>query len=81
MTYKNETRKLYSSNKLASHADKPEMKDEEITDEICRALKSQEYGLIVANLANADMVGHTGCWDSAIKAVEVDSCLGRIKGY
>ena len=55
------------------------MSADEVTDEVIRQIKSKKYGFIVINYANADMVGHTGILEAAIKAVEkVDECLGRL---
>ena len=51
----------------------------EVTDRLVAAIESGDYGAIVCNYANADMVGHTGDFDAAVQAVEtVDRCLGRI---
>ena len=51
----------------------------EVTDELVKAINSGEYDLLVVNYANGDMVGHTGVFDAAVKAVEaVDTCLGRV---
>lgn len=56
---------------------KPEMSAAGVTELVTTALASKEYDLIVVNLANCDMVGHTGSLEAATKAVEVaDSCLG-----
>jgi 2,3-bisphosphoglycerate-independent phosphoglycerate mutase len=50
-----------------------------ITDEVVARIKSGQYDLIVVNLANGDMVGHTGVLLAAVKAVEVvDECVGRM---
>ncbi|MDP3785146.1 MAG: 2,3-bisphosphoglycerate-independent phosphoglycerate mutase [bacterium] len=64
----------------ASHFDEvPQMKAEEITQKILE--NAGDYDLIVANFANADMVGHTGNFDAAIKAVEaLDTVIGKITG-
>ena len=57
----------------------PEMSAVEVTDKCVEAILSGKYDVIVCNLANCDMVGHTGVMDAAIKAVEiVDTCVGRI---
>ena len=57
----------------------PEMSAIEVTDKCVEAILSGKYDVIVCNLANCDMVGHTGVMDAAIKAVEiVDTCVGRI---
>ncbi len=58
---------------------KPEMSAREITDKLVEQISSRQYGFILANYANPDMVGHTGVIDAAVKAVEViDECLGRV---
>lgn len=57
----------------------PEMSANEVTDKCVEAILSGKYDVIVCNLANCDMVGHTGVMSAAIKAVEtVDNCVGRI---
>lgn len=58
---------------------KPEMSAFEVTDRVVSALSSQKFDLIVVNLANCDMVGHTGVMDAAVRAVEsVDVCVGKM---
>ncbi len=58
---------------------KPEMSAIEITDKLVEHIASRQYGFILANYANPDMVGHTGVIDAAVKAVEViDKCLFRV---
>src|SRR5262245_32539554 len=58
---------------------KPEMSARPVTEALVKYLREQEVGLVVANYANADMVGHTGNFEASIKAVEViDECLGRV---
>jgi 2,3-bisphosphoglycerate-independent phosphoglycerate mutase len=57
----------------------PEMSAVAVTDEAVSRIESGKYDLVIINLANCDMVGHTGVMDAAIKAVEtVDTCVGRI---
>jgi 2,3-bisphosphoglycerate-independent phosphoglycerate mutase len=57
----------------------PEMSALEVTEKLLKALKSQKYDMVICNYANPDMVGHTGVFDAAVKAVEtVDACLGRV---
>ena len=57
----------------------PEMSAFKVCDKVVEAIASDEYGLIVCNFANCDMVGHTGVMDAAVKAVQtVDTCIGRI---
>ena len=51
----------------------------EVTDAAVEKIRSGAYDCIILNFANADMVGHTGIFDAAVKAVEaVDECVGRI---
>jgi len=57
----------------------PEMSANEVADKCAAAIRSGKYDVVICNLANCDMVGHTGVMSAAIKAVEtVDSCVGRI---
>ena len=50
----------------------------EVTDEVVKRIESDKYDVIILNYANCDMVGHTGVFDAAVKAVEtVDTCVGR----
>ena len=57
----------------------PEMSARPVTDECVMRIRSGEYDAVICNLANCDMVGHTGVKAAAIKAVEtVDECVGRI---
>ncbi len=57
----------------------PEMSAREVTDKACAAIESGDYAMVIMNLANCDMVGHTGVMDAAVKAVEVvDECVGRV---
>lgn len=63
----------------ASFASHPEMEAYHVTDELLKRLEDNPYGFIVVNYANCDMVGHTGDFDAARKAVEtVDECVGKI---
>lgn len=74
-----EDRLMIPSPKVATYDLKPEMSAKDVTDKLCEAIESSRYDLIVVNYANADMVGHTGLLDPAIKAVEaLDECLGRL---
>jgi 2,3-bisphosphoglycerate-independent phosphoglycerate mutase len=64
---------------VPSYDFKPEMSAPEVADRFCRAIESDRYGFAVLNLANPDMVGHTGSIPAAVKAVEtVDECLGHV---
>ncbi len=77
--YRGEVRELVPSQKVATYDLAPEMSAPEITEVLCRALRSRSYDFILCNYANGDMVGHTGVLPAAIRAVEaVDECLGRV---
>lgn len=74
-----EDRRLIPSPKVATYDLCPEMSASEVGDVIEQAILQQSHDLIVANLANPDMVGHTGDMGAAIKAVEaVDEVIGRV---
>ncbi|SHF57868.1 phosphoglycerate mutase [Caldanaerobius fijiensis DSM 17918] len=75
----NEDRVLIPSPKVPTYDLKPEMSAYEVTDELVKRIKSKEYQFILVNYANCDMVGHTGVYEAAVKAIEaVDQCLGRV---
>ena len=58
---------------------KPEMSAYEVTDTLVEKINEDIYDAIILNFANCDMVGHTGVFDAAVKAVEaVDACVGRL---
>jgi 2,3-bisphosphoglycerate-independent phosphoglycerate mutase len=74
-----EERILIPSPKVATYDLQPEMSAPEVTDRIVDAIDNQRYDVIVVNYANGDMVGHSGVFDAAVKAVEcLDLCVGRI---
>ncbi|MDU9391699.1 2,3-bisphosphoglycerate-independent phosphoglycerate mutase [Pseudomonas sp. zfem002] len=74
-----EERILIPSPKVATYDLQPEMSAPEVTDRIVEAIEQQRYDVIVVNYANGDMVGHTGVFEAAVKAVEaLDGCVGRI---
>src|ERR1700736_60687 len=74
-----EERILVPSPKVATYDLKPEMSADGITDNIIQAIEKGAFDAVIMNFANADMVGHSGKLEAAIKAVEaVDACLGRI---
>ena len=51
----------------------------EVCDKVCDAIESGKYNVVILNFANCDMVGHTGIFEAAVKAVEtVDACVGRV---
>ena len=77
--YKNEDRILVKSPAVATYDLQPEMSAYEVTDKVVAAIESGKYDMIVLNYANCDMVGHTGVFEAAVKAVEaVDTCVGRV---
>jgi 2,3-bisphosphoglycerate-independent phosphoglycerate mutase len=74
-----EDRKLVPSPKVATYNLEPAMSAVGVTDALVEAIGSGVYDVIVANYANADMVGHTGVWDATLRALAtVDACLGRV---
>ena len=74
-----EDRALIPSPKVATYDLKPEMSAVEVTDEVLARLDSGKYDVVILNFANCDMVGHTGIFEAAVKAVEtVDACVGRM---
>lgn len=77
--FEGEDRILVASPKVATYDMQPEMSAFEVTDKCCDAIESGKYDVIILNLANCDMVGHTGVFEAAVKAVEaVDKCLGKL---
>jgi 2,3-bisphosphoglycerate-independent phosphoglycerate mutase len=77
--FEGEKRIMIPSPKVATYDLKPEMSAYEVTDALLPEIKNQSADFICLNYANADMVGHTGVWDSVIKAVEtVDTCVKEI---
>lgn len=64
---------------VATYDLKPEMSARPVTEALVKYLREQDVGLVIANYANADMVGHTGNFDASVRAVEViDECLGKV---
>jgi 2,3-bisphosphoglycerate-independent phosphoglycerate mutase len=77
--FQGEARVLVPSPRVATYDLQPEMSAPEVTDRLVDAIGGGEFDVIICNYANADMVGHTGIYPAAVKAVEaVDRCLGRI---
>ena len=77
--YPGEDRILVPSPQVASYDLSPEMNAGSVTEKTIARLKSQKYDFILVNYANADMVGHTGNFDAAVKAIEaLDFCLGKL---
>ena len=77
--FSNEDRELIPSPDVKTYDLQPEMSAFEVTDKLVAAILSHKYDAIICNYANGDMVGHTGDFDAAVKAVEaLDACLSRI---
>ena len=77
--FQGEDRILIPSPKVATYNLQPEMSAYEVTEKVFQAVKTGEYDLMVLNYANADMVGHTGDLQAAVKAVEaVDDCVNKV---
>ena len=74
-----EDRILVPSPKVSTYDLKPEMSAYEVSEKVNAAVRSGKYDVIILNFANCDMVGHTGVFDAAVKAVEaVDTCVGTL---
>ncbi|HEX2221308.1 MAG TPA: 2,3-bisphosphoglycerate-independent phosphoglycerate mutase [Candidatus Limnocylindria bacterium] len=75
-----EERVLIPSNRAVATYDlAPEMSAIPITDRLVAAIVERAHDFVIVNYANADMVGHTGVWEAAVRAAEViDVCLGRV---
>jgi len=74
-----EDRNMVKSPDVSTYDLKPEMSAREVADEMIEALKSHQYGFLVVNFANGDMVGHTAVRDAVIQAVEtLDREVGRV---
>ena len=78
--YPGEDRILVKSPAVATYDLQPEMSAYEVTDKMVEAVRSGKYDALILNYANCDMVGHTGVFEAAVKAVEaVDTCIGRVE--
>jgi 2,3-bisphosphoglycerate-independent phosphoglycerate mutase len=77
--YEGEDRTVIDSPKVETYDLKPEMSAPEVADTVIAAMEKDEYGFIVVNFANGDMVGHTAVPGAVIKAVEaLDREVGRV---
>ncbi|MES9969165.1 MAG: 2,3-bisphosphoglycerate-independent phosphoglycerate mutase [Candidatus Thiodiazotropha sp.] len=77
--FEGEERILVPSPKVATYDLKPEMSADEVTDHLVDAIGGGKYDVIICNYANSDMVGHTGKYEAAKRAIEtLDHCLGRV---
>ena len=78
--YQGETREMVASPKVATYDLMPEMSASGVCDVVVKGIESKQYRVIVVNFANPDMVGHSGVFEAAVKAVETsDLCLARIE--
>lgn len=78
-TFEGEDRVLIQSPDVPTFDLKPEMSAYEVKDAACERILSGKYDAVILNYANCDMVGHTGVFDAAVKAVEaVDECVGAL---
>jgi 2,3-bisphosphoglycerate-independent phosphoglycerate mutase len=77
--FEGEERRLVDSPKVSTYDLAPEMSARGVTDGVLDGLRSKEFGLVVVNLANGDMVGHTGVREAVVSAVEtVDAMVGEL---
>lgn len=78
-TFDGEDRILIQSPDVPTFDLQPEMSAYPVCDAVVEKIKSGKYDVVILNFANCDMVGHTGIFDAAVKAVEaVDECVGRV---
>ena len=77
--YQGEGRTLIPSPKVATYDLQPEMSCPELTAKLVDAIRTQAYDVIICNIANPDMVGHTGLLEAAVQAAEaVDVAVGEV---
>ena len=77
--YDGEDRCVIPSPKVATYDLKPEMSAPEVADECVKRIESGKYDVVILNFANCDMVGHTGVFEAAVKAVEaVDAAVEKV---
>ncbi|MDJ0625127.1 MAG: 2,3-bisphosphoglycerate-independent phosphoglycerate mutase [Candidatus Caenarcaniphilales bacterium] len=77
--FEGEERILIPSPKVATYDMKPEMSLPDVAEKLTQAIKDDKYDLIVANFANADMVGHSGIFDAASEAIQhLDSAIEKV---
>ena len=77
--FEGEDRHLVQSPKVATYDLQPEMSVRELADRVVAAIDGKQYDVIIMNIANPDMVGHTGVMDAAVKAVRAtDEAVDRI---
>ena len=78
-TFDGEDRILIQSPDVPTFDLQPEMSAYPVCEAVVEQIKSGKYDAVILNFANCDMVGHTGIWEAAVKAVEaVDDCVGQV---
>jgi len=78
--YAGEVREMVASPKVATYDLMPEMSAAGVCDVVLKGIESKNYGVIIVNFANPDMVGHSGVFEAAKSAVETaDICVGKIE--
>jgi len=78
-TFEGEDRILIQSPDVPTFDLQPEMSAYPVCEAVCEQIRSGKYDAVILNFANCDMVGHTGVFDAAVKAVEaVDDCVGKV---
>ena len=78
-TFMGEDRILIKSPDVPTFDLQPEMSAYPVCDAVCEQIRSGKYDAVILNFGNCDMVGHTGVFDAAVKAVEaVDECVGKV---
>ncbi|WP_198246847.1 2,3-bisphosphoglycerate-independent phosphoglycerate mutase [methane-oxidizing endosymbiont of Gigantopelta aegis] len=79
LAFDGEERILVPSPQVRTYDMQPEMSAPEVTRHLVDAIKGQKFDVIICNYANCDMVGHTGNYEAALKAVEtIDQCLQQV---
>ena len=77
--FEGEERILIQSPDVETFDLKPDMSAYEVTEAVLKEIAADKFDVIILNYANCDMVGHTGIFDAAVKAVEaVDDCVGQV---
>lgn len=77
--FKGEDRVLVPSPHVRTYDQAPAMAAQGITDKMVEAIHNRRHDAIICNYANADMVGHTGNFHAAVKAIEtLDRCIGQV---
>ena len=76
--FQQEDRILVASPKVATYDLQPEMSAPQLADEVAAAISENDYALVVINFANPDMVGHTGVFEAAVKAIEAVDAAAKV---